>query len=730
MSLDLKSNVHQIGLTAGKPVRPAVYEFEEFRLDSEHLMLSRAGEELLLTPRQVETLLALIEHRGEIVTKNVLMARVWGEAAVEESNLVQNIYVLRKILGNTSTGKPMIETLRRRGYRFNGELEAGKGVSTTDIRDDHSGPRQTGGNNARSRSRRVAFFAIAIAALIVIAVSGWFVKGGWDGREAPILTSQFASDRLSTDGKVFTATISPDGTFVVYAHGGPGESQTVWRRDLKTGHNTEIIKASNDNYYGLAISPDGKTLYFMRRPPDHPEGSVAYRMLLSGGIPEKVLDGPEGWLSISPNGDRIAFVRCHYEEDDYCSLWVADASDGANERMLVSRPRPYRIRDVDFSPDGSLIAYSTGQSENLGDDFRVAAVDPVSGATHELSPQRFFNISGLGWLPDQRSILIAAAKGQTMNYRIWKLDTKAGTAEPLTKDAEWYRDLSVDAAGTAMVSTNIVEKFPIRVMSLEDAKVLFTIPDGTSVSFGPDGRLFYRSSISGHHEIWSASPDGSERTQLTSDLADQGHPIISPDNNSIYFASNRTGSVHVWRMNADGSNQTQITMTAGGFPIVASPDGEWVYYHHGVDRTLWRVSVRSGEEVMVLDKRKNWFTVSFDGSRIAYVETVGGERFIYVVDSATGARQEALKVADQNGTVWELAWLPNDEGLAYIVSSNEFRKHRFWIHNFGGATQPRSIAEFDQEIGAHGLAISPHGNKFAISSGSWLHDAVLVTGLK
>ena len=100
----------------------------------------------------------------------------------------------------------------------------------------------------------------------------------------------------------------------------------------------------------------------------------------------------------------------------------------------------FQIRDVDFSPDGSLIAYSTGQSENMGEDFRVAAVDPLTGVTHELSPQRFFNIAGLSWLPDQTSLLIAAAKGQTMNYRIWKLDLKAGTAEPLTKDAEWYRD--------------------------------------------------------------------------------------------------------------------------------------------------------------------------------------------------------------------------------------------------------------------------------------------------
>ena len=122
MSLDLKSNVHQINLELVKPSICLIYEFENFRLDAEHLMLYRDEEEISLPPKQVETLLALIEKNGEIISKDVLMSRLWGDAAVEEANLIQNIYVLRKILGDTVDGRPMIETLRRRGYRFNGEL--------------------------------------------------------------------------------------------------------------------------------------------------------------------------------------------------------------------------------------------------------------------------------------------------------------------------------------------------------------------------------------------------------------------------------------------------------------------------------------------------------------------------------------------------------------------------------------------------------------------------------
>lgn len=124
MSLELKSNGHQNNLKEVRPRDSNVYEFEDFLLDASHLMLCRrGGEEISMTPKQVETLLALVERNGEIVAIDVLMDRLWPTAFVEESNLIQNIHILRKTLGETPDGKPMIETLRRRGYRFNGEVK-------------------------------------------------------------------------------------------------------------------------------------------------------------------------------------------------------------------------------------------------------------------------------------------------------------------------------------------------------------------------------------------------------------------------------------------------------------------------------------------------------------------------------------------------------------------------------------------------------------------------------
>ena len=95
----------------------STYEFGSFRLDVERLLLLHRNEPVPLGPKVVETLLALIEHPGEVLPKNGLIERIWPEGYVEEANLAQNIYVLRKTLRSLAS-LDAIETVPRRGYRF------------------------------------------------------------------------------------------------------------------------------------------------------------------------------------------------------------------------------------------------------------------------------------------------------------------------------------------------------------------------------------------------------------------------------------------------------------------------------------------------------------------------------------------------------------------------------------------------------------------------------------
>jgi TolB-like protein/Flp pilus assembly protein TadD len=98
--------------------------FGDFRLDVvEHLLYKQTGEVVPLKPKAVETLELLVIERGRLLTKAELLKRLWPDVLVDESNLSQNIYLLRKVLGLTPNGQNYIETVPKRGYRFLAEVE-------------------------------------------------------------------------------------------------------------------------------------------------------------------------------------------------------------------------------------------------------------------------------------------------------------------------------------------------------------------------------------------------------------------------------------------------------------------------------------------------------------------------------------------------------------------------------------------------------------------------------
>ena len=101
-----------------RPAADDVHAFDGFRLDAAQRLLSRDGQDIPLSPKAVEILLVLVEHRGRIVSKEQLLDAVWKGVVVEESNLYGYLHVLRNTLGNDRDGKPYVETLRRRGFKF------------------------------------------------------------------------------------------------------------------------------------------------------------------------------------------------------------------------------------------------------------------------------------------------------------------------------------------------------------------------------------------------------------------------------------------------------------------------------------------------------------------------------------------------------------------------------------------------------------------------------------
>src|SRR5262245_24661835 len=100
------------------PSEQDLFEFGPFRLDAAERTLLRNGQPVLLAPKVFDTLVVLLRHRGHLLEKNQLMKEVWPETFVEEVNLAVNISTLRKTLGESGDGRPFIETVPKRGYRF------------------------------------------------------------------------------------------------------------------------------------------------------------------------------------------------------------------------------------------------------------------------------------------------------------------------------------------------------------------------------------------------------------------------------------------------------------------------------------------------------------------------------------------------------------------------------------------------------------------------------------
>ncbi|HEY9403081.1 MAG TPA: transcriptional regulator, partial [Pyrinomonadaceae bacterium] len=112
---------------------PRFYEFAPFRVDTVERMLLRDGAAVPLTQKSFDVLLALIERSGRLVGKEELIRKVWPEQFVDEGNLTQHIYTLRRTLGGAVGGEQYIETVPRRGYRFLPRVEAKPGGAASAV---------------------------------------------------------------------------------------------------------------------------------------------------------------------------------------------------------------------------------------------------------------------------------------------------------------------------------------------------------------------------------------------------------------------------------------------------------------------------------------------------------------------------------------------------------------------------------------------------------------------
>ncbi|HEX6279711.1 MAG TPA: winged helix-turn-helix domain-containing protein [Pyrinomonadaceae bacterium] len=696
--------------------------FGDFALKADESVLELDGKAVPLTPKMFDTLHVLVKYQGRIVEKETLMREVWPDSFVEEGNIAFNIRQLRKALGDSAQSPTYIETVPRRGYRFIAEVRSvmerpNQADSLTEVVNLDLPARRPG---------KLILTGIALFILLTATSALYFPLSS--SSAPPILSTPFSSEKLSADGNVYHAVLAPDGKKIYYTHRDGTGKQSLWMRQIETANSVQILPPSDDFYGGIEVSPDGENVFFVRGSQTGPNTDI-YRMPAAGGLPQKVVEGTQGWISVSPDGSKVSYIKCPYTEGEHCALYIADAADGKNERKLASRPRPIRISDNQISPDGRKVAFAAGQSRTASHEFGLFEVDLETGTERQVTDEKFFNIKYLAYLENQKDILITAMRRPVRSYSIWKVPTSSRPVERLTTDSESYSRLSLDARSSLLLATRVTPDFQLYVHSAGLPPT--PIADAATVAFGIDGRLVFSSTMTGNAEIWSVKADGTDRRQLSNDPSGDIAPIVSHDGKHIFFASDRTGVLNAWKMNVDGTDAVQVTTEEGGYPSIVSPDGRWLYYRSGLNATIRRVEIAIGKEELVASELGHYMTVSPDASSIAFGTKAGDERVISLYSIAEQRVTGSFKIAEPKMNIRQIAWSADGKTIAYVLTDDKKENGRLYHQSVDGGPA-KEIADLrgDSIAEMSALALSPDGRSFAVIKGNWKHDALLIKGLK
>jgi TolB-like protein/DNA-binding winged helix-turn-helix (wHTH) protein/Flp pilus assembly protein TadD len=160
---------------------PQLYEFGPFRLDPAERKLLRGNQIVPLTPKAFDTLLLLVRNSGHLLEKDEFISTLWPDTVVEEGSLSNNIFVLRKALGEDPA---FIETVPRRGYRFVGAVRQFPHAAPKHREEplEVDAPSSASFPSRKRRRSRAGLGIAAVALLVSLAGAGWlYLRAGRDG---------------------------------------------------------------------------------------------------------------------------------------------------------------------------------------------------------------------------------------------------------------------------------------------------------------------------------------------------------------------------------------------------------------------------------------------------------------------------------------------------------------------------------------------------------------------
>ncbi|MFP5276904.1 MAG: winged helix-turn-helix domain-containing protein [Acidobacteriota bacterium] len=630
------------------------YQFDTYLLDRDARTLRCAGRLVELTPKVFTTLLVLVENRDRVLTKDELLTLIWPDQFVDQSNLSQNISVLRRSLGEAETGKKYIATFPGRGYRFVGSVEvrqrdadrgaissagpaapAGETVLAVAAQDRFSPP------SVRPKSVRIPWNprSVVRACVLAMAVIAAFAIGMEMRRARP-------------------SPPAGNGPVKVYARMDAGLTQPAWSRDgsklafvavdLSGGQSSLYVQSRGDlqphkllsdsgQFSSPAWSPDGRQLAFLHFAPDAADLVLYDTQSRTSRILTKLFAHRYGLnyrhLDWSPDG-KFVVVDDKNQDSEPFSLYLIYLASG--QRVRLTYPDSDMIGDISpsVSPDGASVAF-VRDIDHFEQDVYVTS---VRGRTYRRITAAHTLISDVGWETD-KALAFAADYGK--GFRFWRVDLAKQPAQPALAsrvDSERALQFSVAQRGRWVAFSNYAPNLEIWSLDLRKPSnrwVSVVQAPGESIrpELSPNGKLLaFLSNASGQFQIWVSGVDGTSAWPVSTGVLVPASFCWSFDGKALIFSPQHVPGLYevplhgdsavreissvytdpraardgkslfarahffLYRVPLRGGNAQEMT-EQGGAPIAQSADGRYLYFPQGrMSTTIARLDLQTGHQ--------------------------------------------------------------------------------------------------------------------------------------
>ncbi len=249
-------------------------------------------------------------------------------------------------------------------------------------------------------------------------------------------------------------------------------------------------------------------------------------------------------------------------------------------------------------------------------------------------------------------------------------------------------------------------------------------------------KIYFASGEYGTSDIFSINPDGSGKTRITTNNAQELYPIISPDGKKIAFISDKTGNFEQYIMDVSGVNIRQLTINNNPYDGYASwyPDSKWLMYGYGWvagSSELYKVNIEGTTNVPVTSYGQNTFhpDISKDGNKIVFAQQPGSwapNNEIYTANiDGTGI----LKLTLNSYSDYFPSWAPDGNKIVFSASDNGAgygNPYNIWIMNSDGSGKKKLTTDTGDWANSS-PRFSPNGDKIIFYRGGGSTKVYILT---